>query len=58
MLFIVMYFYFIFQDSDSDSSVDSSDIDCEPIRKRPFSLVDGMKNSDLIGFPGDTSIHR
>ncbi|CAI6359808.1 unnamed protein product [Macrosiphum euphorbiae] len=43
-------------DSDSDSSVDSSDIDCEPIRKRPFSLVDGMKNNDLIGFPGDTSI--
>jgi len=53
-----MYYYFIFQDSDSDSSVDSSDIDCEPIRKRPFSLVDGMKNSDLIGFPGDTSIQR
>jgi len=50
-----MYFHFIFKDSDSDSSVDSSDIDSEPIRKRPFGLIDGMKNNDLIGFPSDSS---
>jgi len=53
-------FYFLFEDSDSDSSVDSSDIDSEPIsRKRPFNL-DGMKNNvgDLIGLSGDSSNQR
>lgn len=53
-----MYFILLFEDSDSDSSVDSSDIDSEPIRKRPFGFVDGMKNNDLIGFPGDSSNQR
>ncbi|XP_027840985.2 general transcription factor IIF subunit 1 [Aphis gossypii] len=44
-------------DSDSDSSVDSSDIDSEPIsRKRPFNL-DGLKSNvgDLISLSGDSS---
>ncbi|XP_025423623.1 general transcription factor IIF subunit 1-like [Sipha flava] len=43
-------------DSDSDSSVDSSDIDSEPIRKRQFNL-DALKsnNVDLIGFSNDSS---
>jgi len=45
-----MYFFLYFQDSDSDSSVDSSDIDSELITQRLFSLVDGMKHSDLIGY--------
>lgn len=53
-------FFFFFEDSDSDSSVDSSDIDSEPIsRKRPFSL-DGLKSNvgDLISLSGDSSSQR
>jgi len=52
-------FILFFKDSDSDSSVDSSDIDSEPIRKRPF-ILDSLKNNsgDLIGFPGDSSNQR
>lgn len=58
-LFIFIYIFILFvEDSDSDSSVDSSDIDSEPIRKRPFSLIDGMKNNDLISFPSDSSNQR
>lgn len=44
-------------DSDSDSSVDSSDLDSEPIKKRPFNL-DSLKSSnssDLMSFSNDLS---
>lgn len=52
-------FFILFIDSESESSVDSSDIESEPIRKRPFGL-DAMKssNSDGIGFSNDTSNQR
>lgn len=45
-----------FSDSDSESSVDSSDIDSEPIKKRPFNL-DTLKSggSDVISFSNDLS---
>lgn len=53
-----MFFFFVFEDSESDSSVDSSDFDSEPIRKRPFGL-DGMKsNGDPISFSNDSSSQR